>query len=76
VDRWLSIPAGRRVGMAWDTDVTAQRGIAWLSHSPVVLQTADRGFCRRFLKSLAFLVRFLHRMAPCTLGGVELCRLR
>src|ERR1044072_7544483 len=58
VDSWLFIHA-------------AQRVIAWLSHSPVVLQNADRGFYRRFMKSLAFQVRFLHRMAPFTLGGLE-----
>ncbi|KZS55762.1 MULTISPECIES: heparinase II/III family protein [Rhizobium] len=76
VDSWLSIHAGRMEGVAWETDVTAQRVIAWLSHSPVVLQNADRGFYRRFMKSLAFQVRFLHRMAPFTLGGLELFRLR
>ncbi|MGO8147951.1 heparinase, partial [Rhizobium leguminosarum] len=63
VDSWLSIHAGRMEGIAWETDVTAQRVIAWLSHSQVVLQNADRGFYRRFMTSLAFQVRFLHRMA-------------
>jgi len=63
VNSWLSIHGGRMEGIAWEIDVTATRVIAWLSHSPVVLQNADRGFYRRFVRSLAFQVRFLRRMA-------------
>jgi uncharacterized heparinase superfamily protein len=76
VDSWLALHAGRIDGVAWDIDVTAQRLIAWLSHSPVLLQNADRGFYRRFMKSLAFHVRFLRRMAPFAAGGEVLFRLR
>jgi uncharacterized heparinase superfamily protein len=76
VDSWLSIHGGRIEGIAWEIDVTAQRVIAWLSHSPVVLQNADRGFYRRFLRSLAFQVRFLRRMAKYAPAGETRFRLR
>jgi len=76
VDSWLSLHSGRIEGVAWEIDVTAQRVIAWLSHSPVVLQNADRGFYRRFMRSLAFQVRFLRRMAPYAPAGEALFRLR
>ncbi|WP_086997375.1 heparinase II/III family protein [Rhizobium sullae] len=76
VDSWLSLHAGRMEGIAWEIDVTSQRVIAWLSHSPVVLQNADRGFYRRFLKSLAFQVRYLRRMAAFAPPGEVLFRLR
>ncbi|PKA39239.1 heparinase [Rhizobium sullae] len=76
VDNWLSLHAGRIEGIAWEIDVTSQRVIAWLSHSPVVLQNADRGFYRRFLKSLAFQVRYLRRMAAFAPPGEVLFRLR
>jgi len=76
VDSWLSLHSGRIEGVAWEIDVTAQRVIAWLSHSPVVLHNADRGFYRRFMRSLAFQVRFLRRMAPFAPAGEVLFRLR
>lgn len=71
VDSWLSIHGGRIEGIAWETDVVSQRVIAWLSHSPVVLQNADRGFYRRFMKSLAFHIGYLRRMAPYSSGVVR-----
>jgi uncharacterized heparinase superfamily protein len=76
VDSWLSMHAGRVEGVAWEIDVTAQRVIAWLSHSPVVLQNADRGFYRRFMKSLAFQIRFLRRIAPFAPSAEGLFRVR
>ncbi len=43
---------GRISGPAWETDVTARRLIAFLSHSTVILRGADTGFYRRFLKAI------------------------
>ncbi len=76
VNNWLSLHGGRIEGIAWEIDVTAQRVIAWLSHSPVVLHNADRGFYRRFLRSLAFQVRFLRRIAKYAPPGEVRFRLR
>ncbi|KRB62949.1 heparinase [Rhizobium sp. Root708] len=76
VSGWLSVHGSRMEGLAWDIDVTAQRVIAWLSHSPVVLHNSDRGFYRRFVRSLAFQVRFLRRMAQYAPPGETLFRLR
>ena len=63
VDDWISIHGHTIRGVAWEPDVVAQRVIAWLSHSPVVLKGADIGFYKRFLKNLTFQIRYLQRLA-------------
>lgn len=63
VSDWMAGHGRRIVGAAWKSEIVAERLIAWLSHSPVILQTADAGFYRRFLKSLGFHVRYLSLIA-------------
>lgn len=73
---WIK-ECGRRVsGVAWEPDVTAQRVIAWLSHSPIVLKNQDRNFYRRFVKSLAVQIRYLHKVAPAVRDGEKRFRVR
>lgn len=44
MDDWMG-SHGRSIGeISWEADVVAQRVIAWLSHSPVVLRNAEHGF--------------------------------
>ena len=76
VDDWLQSHGRVIGGLAWRPDVTAQRIIAWLSHSPVVLKDADYPFYRRFLKSLAFQVRYLRHVAETTRDGEPRLRVR
>ncbi|TCL73060.1 heparinase II/III family protein [Rhizobium sp. BK251] len=76
VNDWIAIHGRRVTGIAWEPDVAAQRLIAWLSHSPVLLQSGDRGFYRRFMRSLAFQVRYLRRIAPVAPDGEVLFRIR
>ena len=76
VDDWLQSHGRVIGGLAWRPDVTAQRIIAWLSHSPVVLKDADYPFYRRFLKSLAFQVRYLRHVADTTRDGEPRLRVR
>ena len=76
VDDWLQSHGRVIGGLAWRPDVTAQRLIAWLSHSPVVLKDADYPFYRRFLKSLAFQVRYLRHVADTTRDGEPRLRVR
>jgi uncharacterized heparinase superfamily protein len=76
VDDWLQSHGRVIGGLAWRPDVTAQRIIAWLSHSPVVLKDADYPFYRRFLKSLAFQVRDLRHVADTTRDGEPRLRVR
>lgn len=40
----MTIHGKRVAGIAWSPEIAAQRLIAWLSHSPVVLHEADAGF--------------------------------
>lgn len=76
VNDWIGIHGRRTVGIAWDTDIAAQRLIAWLSHSPVVLQGTDSGFYRRFMRSLMQHVRYLRRVASTTPDGEGRFRIR
>lgn len=76
VDDWIATHGRNLGGIAWDADVIAQRIIAWLSHSPVVLRNAEHGFYRRFLKSLAFQVRYLRHVAETVRDGEARLRVR
>lgn len=76
LDDWLQSHGRVIGGLAWRPDVIAQRIIAWLSHSPVVLRDADYPFYRRFLKSLAFQVRYLRHVADTTRDGEPRLRVR
>ncbi|PYE25351.1 putative heparinase superfamily protein [Rhizobium sp. PP-CC-3A-592] len=69
VSRWLATHGRGIKGIAWEPDVAAQRLIAWLSHSPVILKQADHVFYRRFLKSLAVHVRYLRHVANAVPDG-------
>jgi uncharacterized heparinase superfamily protein len=76
VNEWISMHGRRAQGFAWDTDITAQRLIAWLSHSPVVLQGTDGSFYRRFMRSLTHHVRYLRHVAATTPDGEVRFRVR
>ncbi|MEX3011848.1 heparinase II/III family protein [Hoeflea sp. TYP-13] len=73
---WINIWGRRFSGIGWDADVCAQRVIAWLSHSPIILKNQDRGFYRRFIKSLALQIRYLRKIAPATRDGEKRFRVR
>ncbi|WP_237153413.1 heparinase II/III family protein [Oryzibacter oryziterrae] len=45
--------------LAFATEILAQRVIAWVTQSPLILEEADRGFYRRFVRSLVRQVRRL-----------------
>jgi len=62
VASWILLHGRRRRGVAWEPAVVAERVIAWLSHSTIVLQGAEAGFYRRFMRSLTYQVRYLRRI--------------
>ncbi|WP_208998319.1 heparinase II/III family protein [Roseibium aquae] len=70
VDDWIRL-CGNRHSVGWETPVVTRRVMAWLSHSPFVLEEGDHDFYRRFLRSLARQVRFLRRTINETQDGVE-----
>jgi uncharacterized heparinase superfamily protein len=55
---WISREA-RAPAMAFASEIVAQRVLAWITQSPLILEAADRGFYRRFLRSLVRQVRRL-----------------
>ncbi|WP_419907035.1 heparinase II/III family protein [Hoeflea sp.] len=73
---WINIWGRRYAGIGWDANVTAQRVIAWLSHSPIILKKQDRGFYRRFIRSLALQIRYLRKIAPAMRDGEKRFRVR
>jgi len=73
---WMALHGRRPKGIAWEANVAAERVVAWLSHSTVVLQGAEAGFYRRFMKSLAYQVRYLKKIAGCTPEGETRLKLR
>jgi uncharacterized heparinase superfamily protein len=75
-DEWIALHGKRITGLAWNADVTAQRIVAWLSHSTVVLKNADVNFYRRFLKSLAMQIRYLELTARNAPDGEVRLRIR
>ena len=67
VGEWISFYGRKVKGKPWAVETTAQRLIAWLSHSPIILQKADASFYRRFLRCIGLHVRYLRlivRYAP------------
>ena len=75
-DEWIATHGRRITGIAWDPDVTAQRIIAWLSHSTVILKNADVRFYRRVLKSLHMQIRYLELTARHAPDGEIRLRIR
>lgn len=76
VSDWIEAHGNRIHRVAWEPAITAKRIIAWLQHSSVVLQGAEFGFYRAFLKSLAVQVRYLRSVAPEVPDGQERLRVR
>lgn len=60
----------------WRPQTAALRLMSWLSHSPVILKSAQLGFYRRFLKSIGMHVDYLRSVAPTAGDGMEIMRIR
>jgi uncharacterized heparinase superfamily protein len=60
----------------WKPQTAALRLMSWLSHSPVILKSAQLGFYRRFLKSIGLHVDYLRSVAPTAADGLEIMRIR
>jgi uncharacterized heparinase superfamily protein len=68
---------GKRIGgLAWAPEVTAQRIIAWLQHSNLILSGAEMPAYRKFMRSLAMQVRYLRTVAGAMDDGEERLRAR
>ncbi|WP_245366939.1 MULTISPECIES: heparinase II/III family protein [Rhizobium/Agrobacterium group] len=76
VSSWMHLHNARISGLAWEPHVAAERMIAFLCHSPVVLQGAESGFYRRFMKSLAIHRRYLRKVATCLPEGETRLRIQ
>ncbi|WP_316861886.1 heparinase II/III family protein [uncultured Cohaesibacter sp.] len=60
---------------AWETSVVANRVLAWLNNSPLILQDSDHDFYRAFLRALYLQVRYLrarYSSMPCNLDRLNL----
>ena len=70
VEDWIKY-SGRWHEIGWEASVVTRRILAWLAHSPFVLQDGNHEFYRSFVKSLARQVRYLRRTINETDDGVE-----
>jgi uncharacterized heparinase superfamily protein len=69
VDEWIT-QQGSWSGLAWRTETTARRVIAWLTQASLILDDTDDRFYRKFLRNLARQVRYLRLTARDTRDGV------
>ena len=76
VSDWIATHGNRISGPAWEPATTAKRIIAWLQHSPVVLQGAEFPFYRAYLKSLAIQIRYLRSVVKEMPDGRDRLRAR
>jgi uncharacterized heparinase superfamily protein len=76
VDDWMRMFGKRIGGLAWSPEVTAQRIIAWLQHSNLILSGAELPAYRKFMRSLAMQVRYLRTVAAAMDDGEERLRAR
>ena len=76
VDDWMRLYGKRIGGLAWSPEVTAQRIIAWLQHSNLILSGAELPAYRKFMRSLAMQVRYLRTVASAMDDGEERLRAR
>ncbi|MCI0598486.1 MAG: heparinase II/III family protein [Beijerinckiaceae bacterium] len=69
VDDFMSLAGKPSHAPAWEPEVAARRLLAFMSQSPVILDGADRGFYRRFMKALGRTQVFLERKIAGGLAG-------
>lgn len=68
VSDWIALHGGAHP-VSWEPAITARRAIAWLTHSPLILQDSDHGFYRSYMRSLSRQVRFLNKIYPVAEDG-------
>jgi uncharacterized heparinase superfamily protein len=69
VEEWIGLH-GTFDPVSWRTETTARRVIAWLTQATLILDDADVGFYRKFLRNLARQVRYLRLTARDARDGV------
>lgn len=68
VGDWIAM-RGHRLPQASAPEVAARRVMSWLTQSPLILQDADPGFHRRFIRSLTAQVRYIKSVGPNAADG-------
>lgn len=63
-DEWMASCLKPTNSPAWEIEIATQRLMAFLSHSPIILEKADRDFYQRFVFCIIQHVRFLRRVIP------------
>jgi uncharacterized heparinase superfamily protein len=70
VKDWIDAHPRPRDEPAWDAVTSAERLIAWLCHSVLIVEKADLASYRRFLKSIGYHVRYLRGATPLAADGM------
>lgn len=72
IEEWLAHCGRPSSAIAWQPDVAACRLMAWLCHSPLILEGADLAFYRRFMKAIGRHVVWLRREGARARGATRL----
>lgn len=67
---WINACGKPKTGIAWLPEIAAQRLIAWLSHSTILVEQADIKLYKRYLKSINIHIRFLRNGLADTTDGM------
>nr|WP_321455313.1 heparinase II/III family protein [uncultured Cohaesibacter sp.] len=70
VEDWIK-NSGKLNADAWALPVVANRVLAWLNNSPLILQDADHDFYRAFLRALYLQVRYLRASYSSTPNNLD-----
>jgi uncharacterized heparinase superfamily protein len=71
VDDFLTSSEKSNGGTAWEPRVVVRRTLSFLSQSPLILESADRAFYRRFMRALTRAQLFLERQISAGLVSGE-----
>jgi len=73
---WLTANGAQASEIGWREDVTAERLIALLQHSIILLANADHDFHRQFTRAITGHIRFLKRNAASAPQGISKLKTR
>ncbi len=76
VSDWMALMCDQRKGVAWHLEVTANRVISWITHSPVIVGGGNREFYRVFIQNISDQVVWLSTSSRSMPDNMALLKVR